>query len=77
MPCYIILGSIVPELHAMHIVCLLKAVTPAWVTNTFPFRLANDYIHHFGSFEVSQANVKCHLSVEPASPVPGVRSCVP
>ena len=33
----------VPELHAMRIVCLLKAVTTAWVTNTFPFLLVNDY----------------------------------
>ena len=28
MQCYITLGSMVPELHAMRVVCLLKAVTP-------------------------------------------------
>ena len=48
----------VPELHAMRIVCLLKAVTPAWVTNTVSFTLKIDYIHYSGSFEVLQAKVK-------------------
>ena len=62
----------VPELHAMRIVCLLKAVTPAWVINTVSFTLQIDYIHHSGSFEVLQAKVKCHLSVRPARPVPRV-----
>ena len=28
------LGSIVPEFHDKRMVCLLKALTPAWVTNT-------------------------------------------
>ena len=70
MPSYVILGSIVFELHDMRIVCLLKAVTPAWVTYTIPFTLLIDYIHHSGSFEVLQAEVKCHSSVGPARPVP-------
>ena len=60
----------VPELHAMRIVCLLKAVTPAWVTNTFPFLLVIDYIRYHGSFEVLQAKVRCHLLVGPVRPVP-------
>ena len=59
----------VPELHAMRIVCLLKAVTPAWVTNTVSFTLAINYMHHSDSFEVLQAKVKC-LSVGPVRPVP-------
>ena len=59
----------VPELHDMRIVCLLKAATPAWVTYTVPFTLLIDYIHHSGSFEVLQAKVKCHLSVGRAHPV--------
>ena len=58
------------ELHDMRIVCLLKAVTPAWVTNMVPFTLLIDYIHHSGSFEVLQAKVKCLLSVGPVRPVP-------
>ena len=57
MPSYIALGSKVPELHDMRIVCLLKAATPAWVTNTVPFTLLIDYIHHSGSFEILQAKV--------------------
>ena len=60
----------VPELHAMRIVCLLKAVTPAWVTNTVPFTLKIDFTHYSDSFGILQANVKCHLSVGPARPVP-------
>ena len=47
----------VPELHDMRIVCLLKAVTPAWVTNTVSFTLKIDYIHYSGSFEILQAKV--------------------
>ena len=69
MPCYIIIGLMVPEIHAMRIVCSLKAVTPAWVTNTFPFTLAIDYIRCSGPFEILQAKVKCHLSFGPARPV--------
>ena len=57
---------------AMHMVCLLKAATPAWVTNTVSFLLAIDYIHHSGSFDKLQAKVKCHSSVGPARPVPRV-----
>ena len=54
----------------MRMMCLLKAATPAWVTNTVSFTLLIDYIHHSGSFEVLQAKVKCHSSVGPARPVP-------
>ena len=60
----------VPELHALRIVCLLKAVTLAWVFYTIPFLLVIDYIRYHGSFEVLQAMVKCPLSVGPTSPVP-------
>ena len=70
MPSYVTLWSMVPELHAMRMVCLLKAVNHAWVTNTIPFLLVIDYILYYGSFEVLQAKVKCHLSIGPASPVP-------
>ena len=69
MPSYIILGSTVPELHAMRMVCLLKAATPAWVTNTVSFLLAIDYIRYSSSFEILQAKIKCHLSIGPARPV--------
>ena len=58
------------QLHDMRIVCLLKAVTPAWVASTVPFLLSIDYIRYSGPFEVLQAKVKCHLSVGPARPVP-------
>ena len=60
----------VPELHAMRMICLLRAATPAWVISTVPFLLAIDYIRSSGSFEILQAEVKCHLSVGPARPVP-------
>ena len=72
MPSHIVVGLIVPELHAMRIVCLLKEVTPAWVTNTASFTLLIDYIRHHGSFETLQAKVKCHLLVGPARRVPRV-----
>ena len=58
----------VPELHDMRIVCLLEAVTPAWVTNTVSV-ITIDYIHHSGSFDILQAKVKCPLSVGPSRPV--------
>ena len=70
MPSYIVLASMVPALHDSRMVCLLKAVTPAWVTNTVLFLLVIDYIRYSGSFEISQAKVKCHLSVGPARLVP-------
>ena len=57
-------------LHAMRIVCLLKAVSPAWVTKTILIVLVINNIHHSGSFDVWQAKVKRHCSAEPASPVP-------
>ena len=50
----------VPELHDMRIVCLLKAVTPAWVTKTVSFTFLIDYIHHSGSFEVLQVKVNVY-----------------
>ena len=70
MSSYIPLGSILPELHDMRSVCLLKAATPEWVTNTVSFTLYIDYNHHSGSFDILQAKVKCHSSVGPARPVP-------
>ena len=70
MPSYIVLASVVFELHDMRIVCLLKAATPAWVTNTVSFLLPIDYIRYSGSFEILQAKVKCLLSVGSARPVP-------
>ena len=66
MQSYTVLGSMVPELHAMPIACLLKAVTHAWVTNTDSFTSVIDYLRYCGSFEVLQAEVNCHLSVGPA-----------
>ena len=62
----------VPELHDMRIVCLLKAVTPAWVTNTVSFTLKIDYIYYSGSFEILQAKVNVFYRSGPR-----VRSRVP
>ena len=70
MRSYIVLGLMVPELHDMCIVCLLKAVTPAWVANTASFILKIDYTPHFDSFEILQVRFKCHLSIGPVRPVP-------
>ena len=72
MLCCIILVSMVPELHDMCIVRLLKAVTPAWVTNTVPFLLVVNYNHYSNSFEILKVQVESHVSVEPARPVPRV-----
>ena len=58
------------ELQDMLMVCLLKAVTPAWVTNTASFLLVIDYVNHSDWFENLQVNVKILLSVGPARPVP-------
>ena len=69
-PSYTVLGSMASQLHDMHIVCLLKAVTTAWVITTVPFLLAIDYICYAGSFEILQAKVKLLLSVGPVRPVP-------
>ena len=69
MPSYTVLGSMVPELHAMRMVCLLKAFSPAWVTNTIPLLFVFDYIRYSRSFEVLQAMVDYHLLVGPASMV--------
>ena len=65
-----VLESMVPRLQDMRPVCLLKAITPAWVTYTVSFTSAIDYTRYCGSFEVLQANVKCLLSVGPTCPVP-------
>ena len=54
------------ELHHMRMVCLLKAITPACVTNTSSLILKIDYTPYSDSFEILQAKVKCHLSVGPA-----------
>ena len=56
-------------LHDLRMVCLLRAVTPSWVTKTVPFLLVIDYTRYSGSFEILQAKVQCHLSVGPARPV--------
>ena len=55
----------VPELHAMRIVCLLKAATPAWVTNTVPFTIAVNYIRYPNSFEILQAKVEVYYRSGP------------
>ena len=70
MQSYTVLGSVVFELHDMRMVCLLRVVTPAWVTNTVRLTLKIDYIRVYYSFEMLQAKVKCHLSVGPARLVP-------
>ena len=44
-----VLGTMIPELHNTRLVCLLKAVTPAWVTNTVPFTLVID-LHSYLRF---------------------------
>ena len=54
------------ELHAMRVACLLKTVTPGWVTKRSAFLLVIDYNRRSDSFEVLQAKVKCQLSVGPA-----------
>ena len=56
-------------LHDMRMVCLLRAVTPSCVTNTVPLTMTADYLHHYASFAILQAKVKCHLSVGPARTV--------
>ena len=60
----------VPELHDMRLVCLLKVDTPAWVTITASFLFVFDYIDHSSSFDVLQAKVKSILSAGTARPVP-------
>ena len=60
------------ELRDVHIVCLLKAVTPAWVTNTVPFTIAVNYIRYPNSFEILQAKVEVYYRSGPR-----VRSRVP
>ena len=54
----------------MRMVCLLRAVTPSWVTDTVSLTLVIDYILYSDSFGILQAKVKCLLSVGPVRPVP-------
>ena len=67
---FIVLWPIGPELHAMRMICLLRAITPAWVLNTIPFTKAINYIRYSGSFDILQAKVKRLLSVGTVRPVP-------
>ena len=48
VPSYMVLGCVVPELHDMRTVCLLKVITTAWVTNTDSFSLVIDYTQYSG-----------------------------
>ena len=48
----------VAELLDLHMVCLLKVVTPGWVTRTVSFTLVIDYTRYCGSFAVLQAKAK-------------------
>ena len=70
IPSYTVLGSMVLELHDMRTVYLLRAITPAWVTNAVPFLLVIDYTRFCGSFEILQDKVNCHSSIRLARPVP-------
>ena len=58
------------EIHDMRIVCLLRAVTPAWVINTVSFTLQIDFTHYSDSLGILQAKVRCPLSIGPVLPVP-------
>ena len=60
----------VPELHDMRTVCLLKAVTPAWVAINVPFLLVIDFTRYSDSFDILQAKVKGQLLVGCAFPFP-------
>ena len=53
----------------MRMVCLLRAVTPAWVTDAISLTLVMDYILCSDLFGILHAKIKCLLSVEPARPV--------
>ena len=70
MPSNIVLWSIGPKLHAMRMICLLMAATPAWVINTIPFTISINYFRYSGSFDILQAKVKRLLSVGPVRPGP-------
>ena len=60
----------VSELFDVRIIYLLKAVTPAWVTNTVPFTIAINHIRYSSPFQILQAEDKCQLSVGPARLLP-------
>ena len=66
MPKCLFLGLMVSGLHDMRSVCLLRAVTPMWVTNATLFTLAIDYVRYFGSLNTLQAKVKCLFSTGPS-----------
>ena len=68
MPSYIVLGSMVSELHDVRMIRLLKAVTSGWVPNTISFTLVTDHVRYYSSFEVLEAKVKCFF-VGPEHPV--------
>ena len=70
LPSYMVLGSLVFELHDMRIFCLLRAVTPWQVINTFPFALAIASFHYYDSSEVLQAKVVRGFVIGPPCPVP-------
>ena len=74
MPTYILLGSIVSELHGLRMTFLLKAVTPKWVTKTVPFSLEINYIRFCDPFEILQAKFKFVFSAGPGCPVPSTLS---
>ena len=59
----------VPELHDLRIVCLLKAVTPAWVAITVPFLLVIDFTRYSDSFDILQAKVIYRWGARIRSPV--------
>ena len=44
MPVYRVLGLLASELHDLRIDCLLEAVTPGWVANTVPFKIAITFV---------------------------------
>ena len=69
MPKHAVLGSMIPELQDMRVVCLLKAFTPRWVANSVSFTFVFDDVLYYGSFEVLQAKVK-FFSAGPGRPSP-------
>ena len=62
MPNYIVLASMVFQLHDMRMVCLIKAVT-----NTIPFLLVMSYIRYSGSFDITSQGLMSFISRDRAS----------
>ena len=58
----------VSELNGLHMVCLLKGVTPGCVTKTVAYSLENDYLRFCDLFAILLAKVKRVFSAGPASP---------